>query len=265
MQPPEWYEEHNVQIHLGDTIEKIDTVEQKVYSPKKGWISYDTCILATGSNAALPPGVPIKEMDGVFVYRTLNDLDNIISWSKKDFVQKAAIVGGGLLGLEAAKAAKDLGLQVTIYERADRLMTRQLNKEASDVLVNEIHNLGINTCIGNCPMSLHGTTIAENVNQAKNDNKLPLPRVTSLTLSDNSIVDADIIIYSIGITPRDNIAKPSSDNNDNDKNTVLIERGVRGGFKVNEFLETSAANVYAIGECASYNDMCYGLVAPCYE
>ncbi|CAO3645975.1 unnamed protein product [Cunninghamella blakesleeana] len=264
MQPPEWYEEHNILIHLGDTIEKIDTIEQKVYSPKKGWLSYDVCILATGSNAALPPGVPIKEMNGVFVYRTLTDLDNIISWSKNEFVQKAAIVGGGLLGLEAAKAAKDLGLQVTIYERADRLMTRQLDKEASDVLVDQIHQLGIDTCIGNCPMSLHGTTIAENVNQPKDDVLLPLPRVTSLTLSDDSIVDADIIIYSIGITPRDHIARPSPNDDDN-KNTVLLERGARGGFKVNEFLETSATNVYAIGECAAFNDMCYGLVAPCYD
>ncbi|CAO3623322.1 unnamed protein product [Cunninghamella echinulata] len=266
MQPPEWYKENNVILHLGEVIEFMDTVQKRVYSQPTGWTSYDTCVLATGSNAALPPGVPIKEMNGVFVYRTLTDLDNIITWSKNEFVQKAAIVGGGLLGLEAAKAAKDLGLQVTIYERADRLMTRQLDKEASDVLVNEIHQLGIDTCIGNCPMSLHGTTIAENVNQAKKDTNgellLPLPRVTSLTLSDGSIVDADIIIYSIGITPRDHIARPSDQL---PEGTILLERGARGGFKVNELLETLAENVYAIGECAAYNDMCYGLVAPCYD
>ncbi|ORX45270.1 hypothetical protein DM01DRAFT_1328556 [Hesseltinella vesiculosa] len=255
MQPPEWYEERNVQLHLGESVDQIDTALKKVHTSNFGWVSYDKCVLATGSNAALPPGVPINEMDGIFVYRTIDDLDRMIAWADQPFVKRAAVVGGGLLGLEAARAAKDLGIpHVTIYEKSNRLMARQLDTEASATLVNEIHNMGLKTCIGNCPVNLHGITTAANVNQPTAE--LPKPHVATMTLDDDRVVEADMVIYSIGIVPNDLLAKlPSS----------TLDRGARGGFKVNAYMETSAPDVYAIGECASFNDMCYGLVAPCYD
>lgn len=189
MQPRSWYEEQGIQVHLGDPVEEIDTLHKQVRSRESGWTSYDICVLATGSSAALPPNVSLGP--GIFVYRTLEDLE---------------------FGLEAAKAAKDLGLNVTVYERADRLMARQLDQDAAKMLQHEIDKLGIETCIGDCP----GT----------------------------------MLIYAIGIRPRDQLAHDG------------LLRAARGGFQVNEQLETSADSVYAIGECASFNGMIYGLVAP---
>ncbi|KAG1059760.1 hypothetical protein G6F42_028195 [Rhizopus arrhizus] len=121
-----------------------------VRAKNASWISYDICVIATGSSAAVPPNAPTN-MDGVFCYRTIEDLDNIIEWAARKDVQKATIIGGGLLGLEAAKAALDLDLKVSIYERADRLMCRQLDQAASRLLESEINKLGITTSIGYCP------------------------------------------------------------------------------------------------------------------
>ncbi|KAI8069461.1 hypothetical protein BC940DRAFT_254993 [Gongronella butleri] len=254
MNPREWYDERGVTLHLGKAVDKINAETKQVHHPELGWVPYDVLVLATGSNAALPPGVPIYEMDGIFVYRTLQDLDGIIAWASQPHVKTAAIVGGGLLGLEAARAAKDLNMEkVTIYERSDRLMARQLDTEASETLEREIHAMGLETCIGHCPMNLHGVTVASNVNSPPCE--LPKPRVATLTLDDDRVVNADMVIYSIGIVPRDQLAKQHP----------IIERGARGGFKVNEYMETSVTDIYAIGECAAYNDMCYGLVAPCYD
>ncbi|KAI8079951.1 uncharacterized protein BX664DRAFT_362080 [Halteromyces radiatus] len=256
MKPPTWYDENNVDIHLGDPVEEIDITNQAVRTRLSGWVQYDKCILATGSSAAIPPGTPINEMDGVFVYRTLEDLDNIHQWSQSPSVKHASIVGGGLLGLEAAKAAKDLGLQVTIYERSDRLLSRQLDQEASNQLEQEIISLGLKTCIGHCPVTL----IKDQDEQQMEIDPNPSTknnRLAGMILSNGEHVKTDMVIYSIGITPRDHLAQKDGHQ--------LLERGDRGGFKVNSLMETSAGNIYAIGECASYNGMCYGLVAPCYD
>lgn len=145
MRPGSWYDELRVQVFLGDPVQEIDSATKRVRARDVGWVYYDLLVLATGSSAALPPGVSLDAMKGLFVYRTLQDLSDIIEWAKLERVQHASIVGGGLLGLEAAKAAKDLGLKVTIYERSDRLMSRQLDQEASRMLEAEIKKLGLDT------------------------------------------------------------------------------------------------------------------------
>lgn len=238
MQPRSWYEEQGIQVHLGDPVEEIDTLHKQVRSRESGWTSYDICVLATGSSAALPPNVSLGP--GIFVYRTLEDLESIITWASRENVQHAGVVGGGLLGLEAAKAAKDLGLNVTVYERADRLMARQLDQDAAKMLQHEIDKLGIETCIGDCP----GTLEMDEQEEA----------LKSVILAESKEVrPTDMLIYAIGIRPRDQLAHDG------------LLRAARGGFQVNEQLETSADSVYAIGECASFNGMIYGLVAPGYE
>ncbi|KAI8140686.1 hypothetical protein BJV82DRAFT_562192 [Fennellomyces sp. T-0311] len=237
MQPRSWYTDNQVQVELGDPVEEIDTANKRVRSRLSGWVDYDICVLATGSSAALPPGVVLGKYGGVFVYRTLQDLEDIMAWSKRENVKSAAVVGGGLLGLEAAKAAKDLGMQVSIYERSDRLMSRQLDGEASRVLEAEIEKLGLSSYLGDCPMELKG---GENVD--------------SMVLASGSTEPIDMVIYAIGIRPRDQLSA-----------NTPIERAPRGGFVVNDRLETSVPDVYAIGECASHKDMVYGLVAPGYD
>lgn len=242
MKPRAWYEENNVNVALGDPVEEIDTAHKRVRARQTGWVHYDICVLATGSSAALPPGVSLDAMRGVFVYRTLQDLNDIIAWSERENVQHASIVGGGLLGLEAAKAAKDLGLQVTVYERSDRLMSRQLDQDASRMLEAEIQKLSLEAVVGDCPVKLKANDQDE---------------ICGLDLSSGQYKETQMVIYAIGIRPRDNIIQ-SQDH-------LLIERAAHGGFKVNEYLETSVPDVYAIGECASFKGIIYGLVAPGYE
>lgn len=242
MQPRSWYDEHGISLYLGDPVLEIDVRNQRVRSNQAGWLTYDVCVLATGSSAAYPPNVTINPAQGVFVYRTLEDLDGMIRWTAEQRVQQAAVVGGGLLGLEAAKAAKDLGIpDVVIYERSDRLMARQLDTEASDVLVSEIEKLGLKARIGDCPTEL--------VYQPNG------PVSAARVLSSNECEPIQMVIYAIGIRPRDSLAMTND----------FIATAPRGGFVVDEQLKTSADNVFAIGECASFKDFTYGLVAPGYE
>lgn len=240
MQPRSWYEEQGIEVHLGDPVEEIDTLHKRVFSRESGWTSYDICVLATGSSAALPPNVSLGP--GIFVYRTLQDLEAIIAWASRENVQHAGVVGGGLLGLEAAKAAKDLGLNVTVYERANRLMARQLDDDAAKMLQREIEKLDIETCVGDCPGMF----------QMDDDQEEQALKAVVMAES-KEVRPTEMLIYAIGIRPRDQLAHDG------------LLRASRGGFQVNEQLETTADNVYAIGECASFNDMIYGLVAPGYE
>lgn len=240
MQLHSWYEDNNVHLSLGDPVEEIDHERRRVRSRLSGWVSYDIFVLATGSSAALPPGISVDTMKGIYVYRTLQDLQDIVNWSKQDHVKHATVVGGGLLGLEAAKAAKDLGLETTICERSNRLMNRQLDLEASKLLQAEITKLGLTATIQDCPQTLeqdeHG-------------------RIKGARMTSEKYMDTQMLIYAIGIRARDELANSCPG----------LQKAPRGGFAVNERLETSIPNVYAIGECASFNDNTYGLVAPGYE
>lgn len=250
MKPRSWYQENQIEAHIGDLVEEIDAKKKMVRAKNASWVSYDICVIATGSSAAVPPNAPTN-MDGVFCYRTIEDLDSIIDWAARKDVQRAAIVGGGLLGLEAAKAALDLDLKVSIYERADRLMCRQLDQDASKLLESEINKLGITTSIGYCPDQVVGGDINPDTNK---------PRIKGIKMStdptEDSLVLTDMLIYSIGIRPRDQLCAASHG---------LLRLGSRGGIEVDECMATSAPDVYAIGECAAFNGMCYGLVAPCND
>lgn len=231
-----WYEEHNVTVHLGDRVTAINHTDKSVTSADGRLIYYDYCVVATGSTAAQPTGLPGLSSSGVFVYRTIQDLEAIISYAKT--CKKAAVVGGGLLGLEAAKAAKDLGLNVTVFDRSNRLMSRQLDLDGSIVLQKEIEKLGISVLVSNCPKEI-----------LHQDGK-----VTGLKLQDDTVLDIDLVIYSIGIRPRSDLAKDSH-----------ISVASNMGIEVDDYMRTSATDVFAIGECVSHLDITYGLVAPGYE
>ena len=235
MAPASWYAENNITLHLGDPIAQINRTEKTVDSHKGLNVPYDVLILATGSAAFVPP-IPGTEKNGVFIYRTIEDLEMMAAWAKKAI--KGAVIGGGLLGLEAAKAMIDLGVTDTsVIEFAPRLMPRQIDEVGSNVLKAKLETLGLKILTNT------------NTSQILGDDC-----ITGMQFANDSKIDVDMLVISAGIKPRDELAKLCG-----------LEVGTRGGIVVNEKLQTSDENIYAIGECALFEGMIYGLVAPGYE
>jgi nitrite reductase (NADH) large subunit len=235
MAPATWYAENNITLHLGDPIAQINRNEKTVDSHKGLTVPYDILILATGSAAFVPP-IPGTEKNGVFIYRTIEDLEMMTAWAKK--AKKGAVIGGGLLGLEAAKAMIDLGVTDTsVIEFAPRLMPRQIDEVGSNVLKSKLETLGLKILTNT------------NTSQILGDDA-----ITGMQFANDSKIDVDMLVISAGIKPRDELAKLAG-----------LEVGTRGGIVVNKKLQTSDENIYAIGECALFEGMIYGLVAPGYE
>jgi NAD(P)H-dependent nitrite reductase large subunit/NAD(P)H-dependent nitrite reductase small subunit len=230
----EWYRRNGIELHIGDRANTIDRARQRVISDKGHEIKYDRVVLATGSYPFVPPIEGIK-LRGVFVYRTIEDLRRIIAYGKH--VKRAAVIGGGLLGLEAAKAAHDLGLETHVIEHNGRLMPRQIDDAGSRLLVKKIEELGVQVHLNKRTQKVLGNGCVERI-----------------VLGENEVLDVDLIIVSTGIRPRDELARASG-----------IKVGERGGIAVDDRLQTSEPQIYAIGECALHAGMVYGLVAPGYE
>jgi len=230
----DWYRENGVELHLGDRACEIDRDDKVVRSTKGVEIAYDSVVIATGSFPFVPP-VPGVDKQGVFVYRTIEDLEHIIEYSKKS--KRCAVIGGGLLGLEAAKATLDLGLETHVIEYNGRLMPRQIDDAGSRILVQKIEQLGVSVHLNKGTSEISGNG-----------------HVEQMTFNDESTLDVDMIIVSAGIRPRDDIARDCD-----------LDVGERGGIQVNDRLQTSDPDIYAIGECALHGGMVYGLVAPGYD
>lgn len=178
----------------------------------------------------------ISDKRGVYLYRTIEDLYLISTWAKH--AKKGAVIGGGLLGLEAAKALKDLGvLQNTIIEFAPRLMPRQIDEAGSLVLQQKLNEFDIEVLTGKNTTDIIGDEA-----------------ISSVSFSDGTALDTDILVISAGIKPRDELAKMCG---------LTVDQ--RGGIVVNNYMQTSDPTIYAIGECALYESMIYGLVVPGYE
>ena len=234
MAPASWYADNGIQLLTGECVVKLDSTAHFIQTHTGLKIEYDKLILATGSSAFVPP-VPGVEKEGVFVYRTIEDLDAIISYSKG--ATRAAVIGGGLLGLEAAKATLDLGLETHVIEFAPRLMPRQLDAAGAGMLKRKMEALGIQ--------------IHLNKNTTQFDGVFS---VNGLSFTDGTALEVDMVVISAGIRPRDELAKQAG-----------LAVGPRGGIVVNDELQTSDTDIYAIGECALHKNMIYGLVAPGYE
>ncbi len=232
--PISWYTERGITLHLEDAVVTIHRDEKGVLSRHGRTIPYDRLVMATGSAPFVPP-LPGVEKKGVFVYRTLQDLDNIMAYSRT--CQTAAVIGGGLLGLEAAKALHDLGLDTHIVEMSPRLMPRQIDQAGSDVLQRKIGELGVTVHLGKTTSAFTGNG-----------------RAQGLQFTNGDTLMADIIVISAGIKPRDELARAAG-----------LEVGSRGGIMVNDFMQTSDPAIYAIGECALHREMIYGLAAPGYR
>ena len=230
----EWYRESGIELYVGDRAAAIDRKKQTVRSDQGRQVPYDYVVLATGSYPFVPPAPGINNR-GVFVYRTIEDLERIMAYAKE--VKRCAVIGGGLLGLEAAKAAYDLGLETHIVEFAPRLMPRQVDDAGSRLLVKKIESLGVHVHLNQATKQVLGEGSVE-----------------GLLFADGTKLPAEMVIVSAGIRPRDELAKEC-------KLTV----GERGGVQVNDELVTSDPKIFAIGEVALHGGMIYGLVAPGYE
>lgn len=235
----EFVREHRIELHLGDPAVTIDRAAREVTARSGLVVGYDTLVLATGSSPFVPP-VPGKDAEGCFVYRTIEDLLAIEAYARSR-ATTGAVVGGGLLGLEAAGALKGLGLTSHIVEFAPRLMPVQVDEGGGAALLRTIEDMGlaVHTGVGTQEI-LVGDDGA----------------VTGMKLSDGSELAADLVVFSAGVRPRDQLARDCG-----------LTVGERGGIAVDEQCRTAGdPRVFAIGECALAADgRVYGLVAPGYE
>ena len=240
MAPAEWYAENNIELITDERVSDINRTAKTITTAKDREFSYDYLIMATGSSPFVPP-IKGVEKEGVFVYRTIEDLEGMLAYAAKLNAEKpnarAAVLGGGLLGLEAGKAVLDMGLEPHIVEFAPKLMPRQLDSRSSQVLKLKLESIGLN---------IH---LSKATNQILGDGK-----ITGMEFGEDDRLDVDMLIISAGIRPRDELAKACG-----------LEVGVRGGIIVDHTMKTSDDNIYAIGEIALYNQMIYGLVAPGYD
>jgi nitrite reductase (NADH) large subunit len=229
-----FFDEHDITLHLGDKAASIDRQRKQVVSAKGVTVDYDKLVLATGSYPFVPP-VPGHERSQCLVYRTIEDLEAISAAAAKSKI--GTVIGGGLLGLEAAKALKDLGLETHVVEFAPRLMAVQLDEGGGAMLKNKIEALGVKVHLNK------NTTLIDDGEQC----------LHKMNFADGEILETDIVLFSAGIRPRDDIARGCG-----------LEVGQRGGIVIDNQCRTSDPDIYAIGECALWNGQIFGLVAPGY-
>ena len=211
----------------------IDPVEKVVRSARYKAVPYDKLVLATGSTPFVPQ-VAGRDRRDCFVYRTIEDLEVIAATAARSKV--GTVIGGGLLGLEAAKALKDLGLETHVVEFASRLMAVQLDDSAGRLLRRKIEALGARFISGD----------TKEIVQGKSRNRL--------VFADGNVLETDIVVFSAGIRPRDELARAAG-----------LAVGERGGIRIDSHCRTSNPDIYAVGECALWEGRIFGLVAPGYQ
>lgn len=229
------YAQQNVHVHLGEKVEVIDLETKTVTATSGLSVGYDKLVIATGSFPFVPP-IQGRERKNCFVYRTIEDLQKITEAAEQG-AKVGAVIGGGLLGLEAAKALTDLGLEAHVVEHNTRLMAVQIDDGGGQLLKDKIRNLGVGVHLGKAT-----TQICDGDE-----------RLHRMEFSDGEVIETDMVIFSAGIRPNDALARQCN-----------LEIGERGGIKINNFCQTSDPDIYAIGECALWNNQIFGLVAPGY-
>ncbi|MBM1107744.1 nitrite reductase large subunit [Aurantibacter crassamenti] len=234
--PRNWYTENGIDLYTSELVSEIQKDKKTITTSKGTTMVYDQLVIATGSVPFVPP-IRGVEKNGVFVYRTIEDLEETLAYAKTIKGGKAAILGGGLLGLEAAKAVMDMGLEPHVIEFAPKLMPRQLDTRSSKVLQVKLESMGIH---------IH---LSKATNQILGNGK-----ITGMEFGEDDMLEVDMLVISAGIRPRDELGKSSG-----------LLMGTRGGIIVNNKMQTSDPDILAIGEVALYNQMIYGLVAPGYE
>src|SRR5882672_3032689 len=237
--PARFFEEHAITLRLNDRVFAIDRDRRIVRSARYREVPYDKLVLATGSYPFVPP-IPGRDRRGCFVYRSIEDLEAIKTAARATArrARVGTVIGGGLLGLEAAKALKDLGLETHVVEFAPRLMAVQLDEAGGQLLRRQIEALGVFV------HTSKGTK--EIVDGAGGGHRM--------VFADGTALETDLIVYSAGIRPHDELARAAK-----------LGIGERGGIVIDDHCRTSDPDIYAVGECALWNGRIYGLVAPGYQ
>ncbi|MDD3328614.1 MAG: nitrite reductase large subunit NirB [Zoogloea sp.] len=232
---PGFFGQTGFSLRLKARASAIDRRRKTVTTADGEVLAYDKLVLATGSVPFVPP-VSGNDRPDCFVYRTIEDLEGMTECGARS--RSGVVVGGGLLGLECAKALRDLGLETHVVEFAPRLMAVQVDDDGGRVLRSKIEALGV---------QVHtGRNTVEITNGARARHRM--------VFADGSHLETDMIVFSAGIRPRDELAR---------QNALAV--GARGGIAVDDHCRTSDPDIYAIGECAAWKDQTFGLVAPGYE
>ena len=250
--PDDWYAGHAIDYRKGATIAALDCEQKRLRDHNGRQYAYDKLVIATGSNPFVPP-LPGRALAGVYTYRTLADVERMLAACREacqgayqgadkdacaDLDKKkprAVVIGGGLLGLEAACGLQARGMRVTVVHLAELLMENQLDALASEKLIASLKSRGIRVITGARTQSIDGGA-----------------RIESLTLADGRVIRADLAVIATGIRPNIELAQAAG---------LDCGRGIR----VDDCLQTSARDVFALGECAEHRETVYGLVAPLYE
>lgn len=231
----EEYKEQGVHFRMNDKVESIDTEAKTITTGLGHEMAYDKLIMATGSYPFVPP-IPGNDQPHCLTYRTIDDLGDISNSVKHS--KKGVVIGGGLLGLEAANALKAAGLETHVVEFAPRLMAVQLDEGGGQLLRRKIEELGVQVHTEKATTEI---VAGEECRYRMN-------------FADDTFLETDMIVFSAGIRPRDDLAKASG-----------INLGPRGGIEIDNYCRTSATDVYAVGECALWGGKIFGLVAPGYS
>ncbi|PYE36548.1 nitrite reductase large subunit NirB [Psychrobacter fozii] len=244
------YELSKVNLHLNQCIVDIDSAGQRITTEAGEIIEYSELVLATGSYPFVPP-IPGREHPHCHVYRTIADLDEILAIAELPTVKKGVVVGGGLLGLEAAKALVTLGLDTYVVEFAPQLMGVQLDAAGGEILKRKIEALGVKVLTGKNTKEILSNTAPNSDDTSGDDQYL------TMEFTDGTSLTTDMIVFSAGIRPQDDLIRNNPE--------CGIEMGGRGGILINEQCRTNADHVYAVGECAVWDNKVFGLVAPGYN
>jgi nitrite reductase (NADH) large subunit len=229
---PEWYAQNGVKLHTGDPVVAIDRRRRLVRARSGTEIPYDRLLIATGSNPIALP-IPGKELPGVVTFRDLADVDAMLAAARQ--YRKAAVIGGGLLGLEAANALARRGMDVTVVHLFDSLMERQLDPSAGALLKTTLEERGIRF-----RMPIKTTAIVGE------------QRVAGLRFDDGSELEADLVVMAVGVRPNVELARHAG---------LRCERGIL----VDDTMQTYDPSIYAVGECVQHRNSTFGLVAPLWD
>ncbi|WP_160724522.1 nitrite reductase large subunit NirB [Bacillus sp. USDA818B3_A] len=227
-----WYEKHRIQLYTGETVAAIDKEKQVVMTDKNREVPYDHLIMATGSTPFILP-IPGADKEGVTAFRTIEDCKTIMEHAKPG--EKAAVIGGGLLGLEAARGLINLGMDVSVVHKGSYLLERQLDQTAGKMLQEELESQGMKFLFEKQTENITGTS-----------------RVEGLLFKDGTKIDADLVVMAVGVRPNVQLARQSG---------IEVNRAIL----VNDYLQTSDPKIYAVGECVEHRGTVYGLVKPLYE
>ena len=235
----DWYKENNITLHAGKKVVEVDRVKRTVRADDGTEVEYDRLLMCTGSNPFILP-IPGKDLEGVIAYRDIADTNAMIEASSK--YKKAVVIGGGLLGLEAANGLMLRGMQVTVVHVMPTLMERQLDAVAGGLLQKSLEERGLKFVMGGQTQALIG-----DADGGKSG------RVMALQFKDGTEIPTDLVVMAVGIRPNTELAQAMR---------LHCERGI----VVNDTMQTiTDARIYSVGECAAHRGIAYGLVAPLFE